>query len=339
MSDDKAYTLPHEAHEKIHQQIARKKLADTSARDNPKAVVLAGQPGAGKSGLVKRAVVDLSPNGGVVVVDTDALRAHHPKYKELLAENDRTAADLVQEDAGRWADELAQDAIAKQRNLIIDGTLKNPKNARRLCRDLKERGYEVEIRALAVSKEDSIQGVYARYEHRKSQDAPGRWVSEKEVHDPAYEGLPKTLSALEQGGYADRLTVYKRGEDGPVLVHSGRGASRALEKERDRERTPEELAARDEGWNREAGSPTAKDAGIMQRIRARDPALSEPENRRAAEHAAEARDKARNATTKESAGPWVKHSTSTKEAGRPWTEHSKSSPQQKARPKSPGKGR
>jgi len=333
VSNDKKYTLPPEEHEKIRQRIVRNELAESVATDKPRAIILAGQPGAGKSGVKKAAENELAPKGGVVVVDTDELRVRYRNrkenvtYRQLSEANDRAAAGLVQKDAGQWADELTQDAITYRRNVIIDGTLKNKENTEKLCEELKHQGYEIDVRVMAVAKEDSMQMVYARYEGPKvTKGEPGRWVADT-VHNEAYEGLAASIDAIDRGRLADQIGVYKRGIDRyspPVLIHTGHGAVDALKAERNRERTPKELNARHEVWNRQAKSPKDAGAGIMQRIRARDPALSEPENRRAAELAAEARDKARNAAMKETATPWTKHSTLAKESGGPWTKHSTS---------------
>jgi len=291
------HTLSPEAHEAIRQRIARQHLADSAPGEKPRAIILAGQPGAGKSGLKHAALAELSQDGGAVVVDTDELRAEHPAYLALTAADDRTAAGLVQKDAGQWADELTHDSMAQRRNLVIDGTLKNPGNARRLCADLRAQGYDVEVRAIAVSREDSILGVYSRYETQKARSGSGRWVPES-VHDEAYAGLPRSIDALEREGAVARMTVYRRGEDGPVEVHAGAGAARAFADERARPRTAVELAAREQRWSE-----------TMTSIRARDPALAAPENRRAAELAADALAKA--AAGKEaggSASPWKRHS-------------------------------
>lgn len=303
----KDYTLSKEEHQQIRQEISEEYLQGTSRAEQPRAIILAGQPGAGKSGLTREARAELERDGGAVIVDTDQLRDSHPDYDMLKSQNDRRAAGLVQKDSGQWADELTQDAMEQRRNLIIDGTLKNPDNARNLCDELKDQGYQVEVRAMAVAKEDSVQGVYGRYESQKAVDGSGRWVPEQ-VRDQAYEGMPRSLDTLEQGKHADRISVYRRGEDGPEMIHDGPGAAQALENERNRQRTPEELAARDQAWNRQASSPQDRDAGIMQRIEARDPGLKEPENQRAAELAGQARERASESTGKKSASPWPKQS-------------------------------
>jgi UDP-N-acetylglucosamine kinase len=301
--------LSQEEHDKLRDLFADQRLDGTAEREKPKAVILAGQPGAGKTGLKRAAKAELSPNGGVVVVDTDELRSYHSAYPELIKKNDRIAADSVQKDAGQWAAELTRDAMENRRNLIVDGTLKNPDSASRLCQDLKAQGYDIEIRVLAVPKEDSMQGVYRRYERPKAEGMPGRWVPER-IHDESYDGLVKSVRRLEREGHADNIQVYNRGADEPGLVHTGAGAADALERERNRERTADELATRDRLWNNKAERANAKDAGTMQCIYARDPKLAEPENRRAAELAAKAREQADASKSRSSGSVWSKHTRS-----------------------------
>ena len=72
-------------------------------------MILAGQLGAGKTGLRNEAKEMLSQDGsGVVVVDVDEMREYHPEYLGIAAKDPRNAATAVQQDAGRWADELVE---------------------------------------------------------------------------------------------------------------------------------------------------------------------------------------------------------------------------------------
>ena len=132
-----------------------------SAHEKPKAVIIAGQPGAGKSRLVGDTVREM--RNDCLVIDTDELRAYHPQYEQFIRSNPRTAAGKVHHDASMWTKELRSEAMGKNINLVIDGTLGNPRNARALVDELAARGYDVEIKALAVRKEESTQGIYLRY--------------------------------------------------------------------------------------------------------------------------------------------------------------------------------
>ena len=309
MQDANSHVLPDDEHEAIRKSNARIELADALSAAKPKAIVLAGQPGSGKNGLTKAAMAEFEQSGGAVIVDTDLLRANHPEYATLNHADDRTAAAFVQTDAGKWADELIIDASDGRRNLIIDGTLKNPNNAVQLCRDLKAKGYEIEIRALAVAKEDSLAGVYGRYEVQKETKGAGRWVDER-IHNSAYDGLPRSLKAIERENCADRMVVYQRGKDRspPIIMHSGHGSADALIAERSRERIPEELAARSQLWKETAA-----------RIRARDPELREPENRRAVELA---RVPVREERSTEQLAGTLEVGKTGNQASSPWRKHS-----------------
>lgn len=294
------HTLSPDDHDAKQHALSRQYLQLCSTSDNPRAIIFAGQPGAGKGSLKQLAEAQLETKA----VDTDELRYKHPSYRRLLADGSRKAASAVQKDAGAWADGLVRDLSESRRNIVIDGTLKTPENATRLVRDLKDKGYEVEIQALAVAKEDSITSVYGRY------GTSGRWVPEK-VHREAYHGIPKSIAALEAQGIVDKLEVYRRAAEGgpPERIHSGPGAADALQRERNREPTREQLEARSLKWNREGG--------IMDQIRTQDPKLSEPDNQRAMILAKEALEKCERSKEKNAKqSPWQTYSEQTKSRGK-----------------------
>ena len=267
-----------------------------SDRDpRPKAIIIAGQPGSGKGGLTGVARKEFEGEGHVEI-DTDELRGYHPKYPELQKEDLRTAAGHVQKDAGEWADDLREKAMSERRNLIIDGTLKSPDSALRMCQELKDAGYEVEIRVMAVRDDVSKQGIYGRYEDAYADymngvegAQPPRWVPEY-LHDEAYGGVVESLEEIDKAQVADRVSVYRRdpmgrtpeGERLPPQEVSTTDYRKHGEKqtkpqdevgsERSRRRSPQEQEAYDKECSR-----------ICDLIEKRDPTLSEPENQRAFE--------------------------------------------------------
>ncbi|CAH2784418.1 MAG: hypothetical protein PPHEINF_4832 [uncultured Paraburkholderia sp.] len=68
-----------------------------------------------------------------------------------MREDDRTAADRTHGDAGPWAVKLTSAAMAARRNLIVDGTMRDPDNLAKLCRKLRDAGYRIEARVMAVN--------------------------------------------------------------------------------------------------------------------------------------------------------------------------------------------
>jgi hypothetical protein len=84
-----------------------------------------------------------------VVIDADRMREENPRYKQPredpstppTARRRKPANGLP---ASRWPPE-------NRRNLVVDGTMRSPENIRDLTTRLKEQGYEVEARVLAVN--------------------------------------------------------------------------------------------------------------------------------------------------------------------------------------------
>ena len=62
------------AMESAYKDVERDALTRTEAKDNPKAIVLGGQPGSGKSALAAEAAREFRGNGGAVVIDADRMR-------------------------------------------------------------------------------------------------------------------------------------------------------------------------------------------------------------------------------------------------------------------------
>jgi predicted ABC-type ATPase len=228
-------------HSAIQKRISRLYLDHPSHR-HPKAILLAGQPGAGKTFSREEAVKTLKKDA--VVIDTDELRKFHPRYVSHSYDDPKTSASKVHYDASLWAKELWALAMDGRKNLIVDGTLSNPERAEKLCRELKDRGYDVEVRALAVNREVSWKRVTERYEKAlKAKESGGnivpRWVG-KDIHDKAYEGMPKSVAGIEKDGLADRIKIS---DEYGKLLHmtnaenlKSHGASEAIEKGRERVR-------------------------------------------------------------------------------------------------------
>jgi hypothetical protein len=233
-------------------------LGGYTPSETPRAIVLAGQSGAGKSVLTRRAEAEFEGKGGAVVIDPDDLRIFHTRYLDHVRDDPQTAADRVHPDASKLADYLRVEATKQRYNLIIDGTLKNPENAEQLCKELKAAGYRVEVWALAVNCRDSQRGVYLRYEEAladPSGDEIPRNVPEA-IQLEAYDGMPRSIKAIEHAQLADRVSVYRRGDATPIYSNSdtapgdGHDATAMIDKERQRALEPDEKVLAAEEWDR-----------------------------------------------------------------------------------------
>lgn len=185
-----------------HEQILREEIIPDSTvgispDERPKAIILAGQPGAGKSGLAHDAIQALEFKTNHVRVDIDELRIAHPDYENLRLTQPKIAANEVQKDASLWGKELTKHCIENRYNLVVDGTLGNAKNADMLVSLLKEKDYQIEIHAMAIDKSRSDQGIYARYENGL-ETREARWVNPNTVAQDAYTGLSSSIATIER---------------------------------------------------------------------------------------------------------------------------------------------
>lgn len=239
--------LSKEVHNKIYLKHERKVLEQVhpvSKDVQPTATFLAGQPGSGKRSLMLETVKSIAPNSAITI-DVDDLRELHPMYRSWQSDpaTERLAAPLTHQDASDWGKQLMNTAIKNRTNIIIDGTLGNAESTEKQFTALKEAGYKIEVKGLAVHESLSRLGVYERFEAGKDTHE-ARWVP-PEVQENAYRGLPHTLAVIEQNQekYDARVQVFNRAGDklydnrDPINNSSARDV---LEKERNRPMSLEE---------------------------------------------------------------------------------------------------
>lgn len=229
------------AMEDAYKGVEGQALESTLAQERPRAVILGGQPGAGKSELAGEAVRELRQSGGAVVIDADRMREDNPHYKQLSKDDPQNAADRTQKEAGEWATRLTMTAIEKRRNVVVDGTMRNPENTRALATQLKAAGYDVEARVLAVNPETSLTRARLRFEEQMSARGTGRFVNPAQ-HDHAYAAISRNVAALEGEKLVDRIKIYDANQRPIYANEQAHGAwkqapesAQALEQERGRD--------------------------------------------------------------------------------------------------------
>ncbi|MEG8127959.1 zeta toxin family protein [Xanthomonas hortorum pv. gardneri] len=183
-----------------HEDIFRKQiLADLnfeglSSYESPRAIILAGQPGAGKGSLARAASSDL--HGDSIKIDPDELRRYHPRIDEFRHENPFSWSSRTHSDASQWADELLAEATYSKENIIFDTTLANGEWASKtLIKGLQDNGYEVEVRAVASPKLESEHGVDSRFTANIDREGYGRYVPEG-ARDAIYSRIPGSLDTI-----------------------------------------------------------------------------------------------------------------------------------------------
>ncbi|MFF3558251.1 zeta toxin family protein [Streptomyces tsukubensis] len=174
-------------------------------------VFVLGQPGSGKTLVMDVVHAALGRRGGVVRVDRDAYKDHHPGYHGFLAEDVRTAGVRVREETYRWRAEAEEQARAERFDVVVEEALPDPDGWRVALMTWRRAGYRVEVVALAVPVAVSQLGVLDRY-LRLAEEGRARYVSWAN-HDACAAALPPALGTVETGLLADRVTVVRRGAD------------------------------------------------------------------------------------------------------------------------------
>ena len=199
--------------------------ADKVPSDNPLAMIVGGQSGAGKTALINYTSL-MSTKRDFVVIDNDFFRAFHPYAAEIKA----LYPDLYTEATDQIGLGITSDVISyfmgnndenARYDLIFHQTLKGNRIADDAIAKLRDCGYTVGVRAFAVpyleSKMSQIERTQAQYERM------GFCRHVRQVdHDAAVAGLPNTIKYIEDNNKADFIEIFKRSDDiaNPIRVYA-----------------------------------------------------------------------------------------------------------------------
>jgi len=174
----------------------------TEAQPQPRIALVGAQPGAGKTQASDLVKPELCERGGYIHIDVDRMRERIP------IGNAKPTSEQTQPDAGRLVAALRNMAEADRRNFLEEGTFRNAEDVGRFVADKQAQGYQVEMLAVATPREQSLQGIYLRFERQAASGSGNpRMVSEK-YHDEALQGFDRTLAKV--GPMLDRVRVVDR---------------------------------------------------------------------------------------------------------------------------------
>lgn len=183
--------------------------AETTPVNNPKAYILGGQAGAGKSHL-HRMIVRNEPN--TVVINGDAYRERHPNYDAIFEKYGADAADHTQSFSNAVTNALIEKISADSYNLIVEGTCRRAEVPLKTCKDFKEKSYDVELMIICCEKETAWQSTLDRYDMMIQQGKVPRAVS-RDKFDEMVSVLADNVDSLYRSGEFDEITLYDRQEN------------------------------------------------------------------------------------------------------------------------------
>lgn len=182
-------------------------LTKYTSHARPTAILLAGQPGAGKTLL--SAMQTKRFRNDVYFINGDEYRSYHPNKEALYRQCGADAVPMTAAFSGAVTERLIQAASDRKINLIIEGTGRTTEVPHRTAALLVEKGYQVELSVLAARPEQSLCSTLLRFYAMEQGGATPR-ATAVSAHDRVVERLPDNLDSLRKDPVISQLTIWDR---------------------------------------------------------------------------------------------------------------------------------
>lgn len=215
------YKLPSEEYEQIYKRIKTIWTNGKTPSKEKVAVIIGGQSGAGKSGIISYSM-KMFEDGNVIVINGDEIKKFHPKAEEIAKLYPKLYSKITEQEGAAWTSRLFEELRQEGYNIIFEGTMRNNRVADDAIADLRDKlGYTVIVRGLCACYLESRISILERYEKQVLLQGWGRMVA-KAHHDITYEGMPKTIEYIEKNKRYDVIEIFLRGNmpEEPVLIYS-----------------------------------------------------------------------------------------------------------------------
>lgn len=184
----------------------------------PTAIFIGGQPGAGKSALVIKTKKEfLETQKDIIIFDLDMYRGLYKNSIEIAKKYPNLYSEITGKVAGRILEKMSTEAIQNGYNFIIEGTMGKPVYTLDVLQK-SSREYNIIVKTLAVSKEESLLSIYERYIEMKKSMGIGR-MTKIENHNSKYDNFTNVVDSIERSGI--EVVVYERsnGIEDPKMIY------------------------------------------------------------------------------------------------------------------------
>ena len=189
---------------------------------NPSFVLVGGQAGSGKSGLVAKKYQELQ--GNAIIIDQDELRTKFPaeKYKQILENYTEREeflilnpyiADLIQA--------IIQKAQEEKYNIVLESALQDVAAFEKNTIDLKNNGYRTELSVMSVPEIEANISMLTRYCFYLEKD--GFCRRNTRINPNALGNIRTNIAKLDEQNIFDDIEIYTRGktrDELPTKVYS-----------------------------------------------------------------------------------------------------------------------
>lgn len=188
-----------------------RELKEGSVRYNknthPIALLLAGQPGAGKTEL--STMLSREMQNDVMLINGDDYRRLHPNYKALYKKYGADAVQKTSAYSSAVTEMLIEQASNRRYNLIIEGTGRTADIPRSTAEKLSAKGYRVELAVIATMPEISLISTWLRFVRMSERGTIPR-VTATAAHDHIVSTLPDNLDILKNCPAIAQINIWDR---------------------------------------------------------------------------------------------------------------------------------
>ena len=176
--------------------------------DRPKAILLGGQSGAGKTTIHR--IKQKEFQGNIIIIDGDSYRSQHPNYLALQEKYGKDSVDYTKGFVGKMVEHLVDELSTQGYHLLIEGTLRTSQVPRQTAQLLASKGYQVSLAVIGTKTELSYLSTLIRYEELYAIDPNQARATPKEHHDGIVENLVDNLRELESEKLFEQIQIYQR---------------------------------------------------------------------------------------------------------------------------------
>ncbi len=192
----------------VWEKLIRKgSLKQLTKSDTPTAILLGGQPGAGKSFGIATIRQRFNDN----IINGDEFRSYHPQYDELYRIHGKDASKYTGEFAGLMVGKIKDKAIEAGFNILIERTFRTAETPLKEVKNFKEQGYKTNVVIYTCPKEVAWQSTIHRAEEMEKASLQPRYVP-REMFDNTIDNLANNVEKVFNSGLADKLEIFNRGK-------------------------------------------------------------------------------------------------------------------------------
>lgn len=201
------YRVSEDQAQAIFKTLMLPKLRMITPSNDPVAVIVGGQPGAGKSQVLDLAKIEFKNN--IIICNADDYRTYHPNTKEILRLHEPYYPDITTKLAQNLNLMLRNECKQRGLHFALEITMRDGAGANATIQGIKNSGFTCNIDLLAVNEKWSRLGTVQRLENQRAVDNHGRMVS-TEAHNDRYLAMPQAVKELADKKLYDNMRIFGR---------------------------------------------------------------------------------------------------------------------------------